>query len=246
MSSTRTNRTAKRRRAPRGTLNPEVIVRAAIDVVATDGLEAMTTRRLADDLGVRPMALYTHFRDKEAILHAVAAEMFDRFELPQQTGSDLEQLRDIMRAYFRLFVEHPALLQLEKAGFGDDINPAEARLTEAVYGCMRRLRFDHHTAVGLVATFMRLILGSAYVYPTRRMWDEEPDHWERVRLRWLTLPADAYPAMHELASHDFPAFTQLQAFEFGLHALLYTVARAAGVEPLADVPLRLGSDDRQV
>ncbi|WP_158564040.1 TetR/AcrR family transcriptional regulator [Jiangella anatolica] len=242
MSSSRTSRTVKRRRAPRGTLNPEVIVRAAIDVIGADGLEAMTTRRLADDLGVRPMALYTHFRDKEAILRAVAAEMFGRFEPPEQTGSDLEQLRDIMRAYFRMFVEHPALLQLEKAGFGDDINPAEARLTEAIYGCMRRLRFDHHTAVGLVATFMRLILGSAYVYPTRRLWDEEPDHWERVRLRWLTLPADAYPAMHELASHDFPAFSQHEAFEFGLHALLYTVAMAAGLEPLPGGSLGVPSD----
>ena len=56
-------------------------------------------------------------------------------------------------------------------------------------------------------------------------------------MRWLTLPAQTYPAMHEMASHDFPAFSQHEAFEFGLHALLYTVATAAGLEPLPDGPL---------
>jgi AcrR family transcriptional regulator len=220
----------RRRRAPRGTLNEDVIVQAAIRVIAADGLDALTTQRLADDLGVRPMALYTHFRDKNAILRAVARELFSRFEMPESADSDIELLRGIMHAYFRLLVEHPVLLILVRGVLDDDVNPAEARFTEAIYGCMRRLRFDHHSAVGLVATFMRFILGSAFVHPTRRAWDEEPDHWERVRQRWLTLPAGTYPSMHELASHDYPAFTQQEAFEFGLQTLLGAVAVAAGIE----------------
>src|SRR3954468_21510820 len=97
----------RRPRAPRGTLNRDVIVKAAITVIDTDGLPALTTARLADELGVRPMSLYAHFQDKDAILKAVAAELFGRFRTPEQAESDLDLLGEMMRAYFTLLVDHP-------------------------------------------------------------------------------------------------------------------------------------------
>lgn len=213
-----------RARAPRGTLTPEAIVEAAIAIIESDGLPALTTKRLAEDLGAKPMSLYTHFRDKAAITKAVADELFDRFEMPDHPGSDVEMLGAIMRAYFRLLVDHPVLLQLGVAVEG--ISPAEARFTEAAYGCLKRLGIDHRTTVGIVATTLRFVIGSALIYPIRMVWDEDPHHWDRISRTLAALPPGDYPAIHEMA-RNFPTFTQYEAFEFGLRIQLKAIAAEA-------------------
>jgi AcrR family transcriptional regulator len=53
---------------PRQTLSKERVIRAAIDLADGEGLEAVSMRRLGQDLGVEAMALYRHVRDKEALL----------------------------------------------------------------------------------------------------------------------------------------------------------------------------------
>jgi AcrR family transcriptional regulator len=201
-------------------------------VANADGLGALTTRRIADELGVRPMSLYTHFRDKDAILQAVATELYGRFETPAASecattseggGPDIDSLRTIMRAYFRLLIDNPVLLELDSLIHN---NPPELRFAEVAYGCLFRLGIDHRTAIGLLSTLARFVIGCASVYPTRREWDYDHGYWERFRQRLAALPPDANPFMRTL-SEDFPVFTQQEAFEFGLEKLLATVAEAA-------------------
>jgi AcrR family transcriptional regulator len=212
---------AQRRRAPRGSLNADVIVAAAIAVIDTDGLDALTTGRLAEDLGVRPMALYTYFRDKDAIVRAAGLTLLDRYEMPEPQAEDVETLREIVRAYFQLLVDHPALLKLD--ALIEDINPAEARISEAIYGCLERLGLDHRSAVGFKATLLRFAMGSALVYPSRHAWDDDTAHWDRIRRQMAALDPDTHSSMREL-SQDYPAFTQREVFEFGLDTLLRSVS----------------------
>jgi AcrR family transcriptional regulator len=54
-------------------LSRDRILATAQRVVAADGLDALSMRRLAQELDVWPMALYRHFQDKEALLDALAA-----------------------------------------------------------------------------------------------------------------------------------------------------------------------------
>jgi AcrR family transcriptional regulator len=218
----------RRPRAPRGTLNRDVIVKAAITVIDTDGLSALTTARLADELGVRPMSLYAHFQDKDAILKAVAAELFGRFRTPEQAESDLYLLGEMMRAYFTLLVDHPVLLRLGAAV--EEISPAEAQFTETLHACLQRMNIDHLTAVGLVATMLRFVVGSALLYPIRRIWDEDPNHWDRISRNLAALPPETYPALRDL-SKDFPHFTQREAFEFGLRGMLIMISHYAERKP---------------
>lgn len=206
-----------RTRTPRGTLNPAAIVDAAISVLDSEPLESVTIKRLADRLGVRPMSLYTHFRDKDAILSAVSVELLSRIEIPRPTGNHFEQLKEMMRAYFRLLKQHPVLLQMNS--LIDDTNTAELQFSEHVYACLNHLHVDQRTSVGLVASLLRFALGSALVYPIRKQWDDDPGHWQRVTAQWKQLPAQQYPAMRELKD-DSAAFTQDEVFEFGLNALL--------------------------
>jgi AcrR family transcriptional regulator len=225
VSSSGANREGRRRRAPRGTLNPDVIVKAAMAVLDTDGLEALTMQRLADDLGVQRMSLYTHFREKDAILQAVGAELLARLELPDTADSDIDLLRQISRAHFRLLVDHPVLLQLDSILSNTSPNDP---IGEAIFGCLQRLGIDHRRAVGLAATLARFVIGAATVYPARRAWDEDPDYWSRLHRRLAALPPETYPYTHEL-TREFPVYTQIEAFEFGLETLLDGIAAAAGL-----------------
>lgn len=215
-----TSTAAERQRAPRGTLTAERILDAAIRVIDEHGLDSMTMARLANELGVKPMSLYTHYRDKSAILRAATAVLFERVEVPVRTVPDLAHLRDVMRAYFRLLVDNPALLLIDRTSEG--ITDAEARIYEELYACMRHLGVDRRTAAGLLATLLRYAAGAAHLYRVRRSWDDDRDYWNRYRNHLGDLPAEAYPSMHWLWS-DFPVFTQDETFEFGLDALLKTV-----------------------
>ena len=58
---------AKAPEAERTRLSKEVVVECGLALADAEGLEALTIRRLATELGVTPMALYWHFRNKEEL-----------------------------------------------------------------------------------------------------------------------------------------------------------------------------------
>lgn len=64
------------RRSP---LRRSVVVAAAIELADAQGIEAVSMRRLAAELGVVPMALYKHVADKDDLTEAMADAVIDRF-----------------------------------------------------------------------------------------------------------------------------------------------------------------------
>jgi AcrR family transcriptional regulator len=62
-------------------LSRDLIVEAALALVDAEGLEAVSTRRLAASLGVSGPSLYNHFRTKDEILDAVADAVSARVDL---------------------------------------------------------------------------------------------------------------------------------------------------------------------
>jgi AcrR family transcriptional regulator len=72
--------------AGKRTLSRDLITTTALDVVARDGLAALSMRRLAQELDVWPMSVYRHFRDKEDLLDAVAAAGAEEVAVPRSGG----------------------------------------------------------------------------------------------------------------------------------------------------------------
>ncbi|GHL78412.1 TetR family transcriptional regulator [Escherichia coli] len=56
-------------------LQPNTVIRAATDLLNEVGVDGLTTRKLAERLGVQQPALYWHFRNKRALLDALAEAM---------------------------------------------------------------------------------------------------------------------------------------------------------------------------
>ncbi|GAA1829467.1 hypothetical protein GCM10009836_04190 [Pseudonocardia ailaonensis] len=70
-----------RRRGP-GLLDLPTIVDVALGIARTDGLPALSMRRIADELGCSPMALYRHVADRQALLLAMLDAVAARIEIP--------------------------------------------------------------------------------------------------------------------------------------------------------------------
>ncbi len=69
------------RRAP---LTKERVLRAAVDLLDRDGIDALSMRKLGQELGVEAMALYRHVRNKDDILDGAIDVVLAEIELPGQ------------------------------------------------------------------------------------------------------------------------------------------------------------------
>jgi AcrR family transcriptional regulator len=100
------------------------LVAAAVRVVARKGPEDISLRGLARQLGVSPRAPYRHFPSKEALLAAVSAEAFRRYEAHLDdvlavAGEDpLERFHARGRAYVSFALAQPALFRAMNPRYG--------------------------------------------------------------------------------------------------------------------------------
>ncbi|MET3809065.1 TetR/AcrR family transcriptional regulator C-terminal domain-containing protein [Arthrobacter sp. UYEF3] len=68
--------------APRTRLNRDRVLQAAVELADEIGLEALSMRRLAEELGVVPMALYKHVANKEELLDAMVEVIINEIDPP--------------------------------------------------------------------------------------------------------------------------------------------------------------------
>ncbi|OZC97652.1 TetR family transcriptional regulator [Rhodococcus sp. 06-235-1A] len=94
-----------------------VLLDAAERSIAQGGVDALSLRQLARDVGVSHAAPARHFRDKQALLDALALHGFqelNRRMVAAATGSGelMSRFRGVARAYLGFAVEHPELLDV--------------------------------------------------------------------------------------------------------------------------------------
>jgi len=201
------------------------IVELALAIIDTEGLDALNMRRLASAAGVKPMSLYHHFSNKDAILLAVAesisaAALGDAAS--RQTGEDRgahpssqDDWRDRVRLLFiglyELVQAHPRALPL--IGTGVLRTPSGRRWMEELMRVLLEAGFTPDEAAGAYHTLGAYTLGLGYAQmlsleiPAESIVGELTGHW-----------AD-YPNLLrvglQLAVWDQPA-----TFAAGLDALL--------------------------
>ncbi len=95
-------------RNTRGHLDRETIANCAVALVDSEGIDAITIRRLAKELAVTAMALYRHFQNKDEILNAIVEYLLAQVELPppSQVSWD-EELAIILERFVEVLRVHP-------------------------------------------------------------------------------------------------------------------------------------------
>jgi AcrR family transcriptional regulator len=100
--------TSKKRTTP---LTKDELFETALRLVDEHGLEALTMRRLAEEVGVEAASLYHHVPSKEALIDGVLVRMRSEVRLPDQLPSDWMDIFEVIFAeYRRVLTAHPNLM----------------------------------------------------------------------------------------------------------------------------------------
>jgi AcrR family transcriptional regulator len=122
-------------------LSRRAIVESALTIADTEGLEAVTIRRVAQEFGVTPMALYWYVQNKDELLAAMGQSFFDGIgRRYARTGRWDEQLRGVVQALIESLREHPASAMLT---FGQVLACEEGlEIAEFALDVLRTADFD--------------------------------------------------------------------------------------------------------
>jgi AcrR family transcriptional regulator len=93
-------------------LTRERIVAAAMRIMDEEGLDAVTMRRVAREVGVEAMSLYHHVRDKEDLLDGICSRVMCEFRYPDEDRPWIEVARDGAREWRRVLRDHPNVIAL--------------------------------------------------------------------------------------------------------------------------------------
>ncbi|QHY94429.1 Transcriptional regulator, TetR family [Streptomyces sp. S4.7] len=97
--------------ADRAGLTADRILTTALALVDAAGLDALSMRRLARELGVDPMSIYHHLPNKAAVVSGLVGLVFSRMRLPESVPDDWAgQVRAWVDAYRDLTRRHPRLV----------------------------------------------------------------------------------------------------------------------------------------
>src|ERR1700722_3258014 len=103
----------RRRRGPRPSLSGEQIVAKAIELADREGLSGLSTRRLADELGITAMSLYGYVPSKAELLDVMADRAYGQITLHSAPAATWQaHLAALAQSHRALLLSHPWLLQI--------------------------------------------------------------------------------------------------------------------------------------
>jgi AcrR family transcriptional regulator len=136
------------------------IATEALALVDEEGIEALTTRRLAKRLGVEGPSLYNHVKGRDDLLDEMTSLIDERVDTSLLEHHDWrEGFVEFARSYRAAFAAHPHLVATISAR---PVNTDTAlRAYEAGFAAFARFGWDAHTASVVMAALDFLVLGSA-------------------------------------------------------------------------------------
>lgn len=217
------------KRGPRPKLVLADIVSAAIALADAEGLSALTTRRIADELGISPMSLYTYVPGKDELLDLMLDAIHGELRAPR--GKTWRaKLKDVARQNWELAARHPWMLELttHRPVLGPNVLGKYDRELSALHGLgLSELEMDR--ALSLVLDYVSgAVRGAARErWVKQRTGKSDAEWWDEVRPfleQVLRREGARYPVASQVGSvvgqeygavHD-PA----GAFAFGLERVL--------------------------
>jgi len=194
-------------------LNRETIVRTALAIADTHGLEALSMRRLAAELGSGAMSLYRHVDDKDALLGLMADEVLGELPIlapdePWQTG-----LERFFSEFYDLLMHHPVVAEVMVQR---PVNAPQLTVRgEHVLACMAHDGVADATAVEALLALTWYVLGAAQ-YAGARAGRRDAAHGGG---RFAHLPPEQFPTLARVGSH-FDTGLLRDQFRNGLRHLI--------------------------
>jgi AcrR family transcriptional regulator len=127
-------------------LTRERVVTAAIELADRDGIDSLSMRKLAQDLGVEAMSLYTHVNSKNDLLNALADAVISQVPITADSGDWQAGLRQMALAARTVMLRHPWAPRAVEAQTAP--GPGALRYINTLLGVLRKGGFSvaqaHH------------------------------------------------------------------------------------------------------
>lgn len=149
-------------------ITPTLVLDAATALLASGGEPAVSMRALATALGVSPMAVYRHYRDRDDLLVAVVERVAAEVVLPPVHPDAVHEATDVALCLHDLLVEHPWMVRL--IATGRLASPAGLRFPERLVSCAHRAGLGDDAAFVFYRTMFATVLGQA-VHTSARRYD---------------------------------------------------------------------------
>jgi AcrR family transcriptional regulator len=225
-------RKSTRRRAP---LTRERVLEKAIALAAEGGIESLTMRKLAEELGVGAMTLYHYVPNKVELLDGMVDLVFSEIEPPSPDVDWKTALRQRAIATREALNRHRWAVGLMESRLTP--GPASLRLHDAVLGCLREAGFSIEMAIQAYSVQDAYIYGFALQEKSVPFESTEEsaavaekqyrEYAELADERQLGALADEFPYLAEVVAghvaevgYDFTF-----AFEYGLDLILDALER---------------------
>ena len=210
----------RRRNVPRPQLSRDVVVAAALQVLEKDGGEALTMRRVADQIGVSASSLYGYVANKEELVQLVLDRIFAEVEIPP-TSSWQETLKEFGRAMLAVYRRHPGVAALTLGRGGG--TPSTLPLGERIAAELRAAGMpDQVTA--FVGDLGGLYIGAfAYELDVTPLAGRESEFLDQFTSWIRSLPADRFPTTVALADLAVAGSAQ-DRFEWGMDVIVRGLA----------------------
>jgi AcrR family transcriptional regulator len=209
-------------RGPRPAHSRAEITAAAVRLADAAGIEGLSMRSVAAELGMGTMSLYNYVPRKEDMYELMVDAVGAEYDFAEPTGDWRSDLMDIARRMRGVMHQHPWVLRLMTSGYG--FSPNALRYLEHALACLDPLDLPSASKmelIGLINALVAAYVGNelAAVERARTLpWSEEQE--QAVRSAYLG---------RELASGRYPR----------LAAGLAGAAASAGAQP--DIDAAFGS-----
>ncbi|MFD3834641.1 TetR/AcrR family transcriptional regulator [Streptomyces sp. NPDC058642] len=211
-------------RGPKPALTLDRIVEAAVQVADADGLDAVSMRRVAGELGTGAMSLYRYVPGKAELLDL----MLDRVQKPSENPADLgdgdwrSALEALGRATLALYRRHPWLLQVNQSR--PILGPSALDGMEKVLTLIKPMGLTDPELVSAIIMIDGYVVGAArtQLYQQeveRRTGLTDAEFWQaQVPTLEKVMASGRYPVLAALSEDAFG--TDFDHFEFGLQRIL--------------------------
>ena len=209
---------------PRIPLSRERILRAALELADESGIEALSMRKLARELGFEAMSLYNHVANKDDLYQRIVDLAMSEIEVPSPDVDWKAALRQSAISAHQAFVRHPWACNLHMAT--PRINDERMQWMEGVLRTLREAGFSpnmtHHAYHALDSHITGFTL-----WIVSMPFDSREELIDMAQELIPRIPADRFPYVIEHAKEHLedPDPDEPSEFEFGLDLILEGLER---------------------
>jgi AcrR family transcriptional regulator len=213
----------------RTTLTRDRVLAAAVQLADRDGIDSVSMRRLAHELGIEAMSLYTHVRNKDDLLDGMVDAVIGEIPVDPADGDWKASLRQTVSAARTVILRHPWAPRVIETRTSP--GPAVPQYFDGVIGILRRGGFSIEAAHHALH-----ILGSRLLGFTQDLFDDSGDLSPEAAEALAGELGDRLPYVAEMAlavSHDgdLGGCDDDAEFEIGLNLILDGLERLATPKP---------------